>query len=111
MWNISGYWDKEAMKLCFTKHNLHSIKTIQRQAVILMLPPVDGIDTQSTESLLGDVNFLNPSNECGKYNNAYIIYNLKSKTRLDPQINSQNQRCMVSHGTIQDSLIFTEYIF
>ena len=43
MWNISGYRDTEAMKLCFTKHNLHSIKTIQRQAGILMLPSVDGI--------------------------------------------------------------------
>ena len=57
-----------------------------------MLLPVDGIDTWSTESELGYVNSLNPSNECGKYNNAYIVYNPVLKARRDPQIPSQNQK-------------------
>ena len=49
-----------------------------------MLHPVDGIDTQSTESEIGDVNWISV--------HQMIMYYPVSKARKNPQIPNQNQR-------------------
>ena len=58
MWGISGYSVSEPMKICFTKADLYKIQSIQRQAAILMLPPSNGLDLRSTESVLDEVKWI-----------------------------------------------------
>ena len=58
VWGFEGYQPQEPMKLCFTKNDLQSIQSIQRQAALLMLPPPNGIDHRSTESVLKTVGWI-----------------------------------------------------
>ena len=58
LWGFGGYRSQEPMKLSFTKNDLHSIQSIQRQAALLLLPRPTGIDHRSTENVLREVGWI-----------------------------------------------------
>ena len=57
-WGFAGYRSSEPMKTCFTKHDINTLQSLQRQAALLLLPPSTGLDLRSTESVIQDVKWL-----------------------------------------------------